>query len=149
MFPATAGGKDGHDESNGAITTSKVDRVSKLYVLGYSLIKLSYALTILGGNGLSAGTPPLFSVWWLHIILTLCCVIIPITSLLVNNEKSWLMVTGVVSIGLSMELLRGLTQSVCFPVAVIVLDAIAAILSLRLAVENVALQVAATRLNME
>lgn len=128
---------------------ANVFTVSKIYVLCYSLIKLSYATSVLSIKGTPVSTPLHLSVWWWHIILVLGYIVVPVTSLIINNEKSWLTVTGVSIIGIIMESLRGFTPIVDFPSTFILLDSFVAILSLVLAVDIAALKAAAARLSME
>jgi hypothetical protein len=118
-------------------------------VLCYTLINISYATSVQGINRTPVDVTPNLSVWWWHIIYVLGYIIVPITALMINNEKSWLTVMGASIIGIIMTALRGFTLIVDFPLTFILLDSVAAILSLVIAVDIASLKAAAARLSVE
>ncbi|MEE9509579.1 MAG: hypothetical protein V3V81_03695, partial [Candidatus Bathyarchaeia archaeon] len=74
---------------------------------------------------------------------------LPLAAVLVNNEKSCLIVTGVYIAGILMESLGVFTMIVDARLVILLLDALAVMFSLVLAVENVSIKVAAERLSLE
>lgn len=104
---------------------------------------------MLGLTETIVNAPSYLSVWWWHVILFLVYGMLPLGAVLVNNEKSWLIVTGVFIAGVLTESFGVFTMVVDVRLVFLLLDTLAAALSLSLAVENASLKVAAERLSLE
>jgi hypothetical protein len=74
---------------------------------------------------------------------------LPLAAVLVNNEKSFLIATGVFIAGILTESFGVYTMIVDLRLVFLLLDTLAVALSLVLAVENVSIKVAAERLSLE
>jgi hypothetical protein len=105
--------------------------IAKAYLLLVSLINFNHVISMLGLTETLVNAPSYLSVWWWHVILVLVYGMLPLGAVLVNNEKSFLLVSGVFIAGVLTE------------------DALAAAFSLVLAVENVSIKVAAERISLE
>jgi hypothetical protein len=104
---------------------------------------------MLGLTETIVNAPSYLSVWWWHAILFIVYGMLPLVAVLVNNEKSCLIVTAVYITGILMESLGVFTMIVDARLVFLLLDALAVIFSLVLVVENVSIKVAAERLSFE
>ncbi len=104
---------------------------------------------MLGLTETIVNAPSYLSVWWWHAILFIVYGMLPLAAVLVNNEKSCLIVTGVYIAGIFMESLGVFTMIVDLRLVFLLLDALAVMFSLVLVVENVSIKVAAERLSFE
>jgi hypothetical protein len=123
--------------------------VSKAYLLLVSLINFNHVISMLGFTESLVSAPPYLSLWWWHVILVLVYGILPIGAVLVNNEKSFLVVTGVFIAGILMESFSVFTMVVDTRLVFLLLDTLAVALSLVLAVEHASIKLAAERLSFE
>lgn len=123
--------------------------LAKVYLVLFGLIHFYHVFSIIGIHETIVSAPSYLSFWWWHIILLLVYGVLPIISVLIGNEKSCLIVTGVSLVGLLMETFGTFTWITNFHFTFALLDSLAVILSLFLAVENVALEVAAEILSLE
>ena len=123
--------------------------VAKAYLLLVSLINFNHVISMLGFTETLVSAPPYLSFWWWHVILVLVYGILPLGAVLVNNEKSFLVVTGVFIAGILMESLAVFTMIVDAHLVFLLLDTLAVALSLVLAVENASIKLAAERLSLE
>jgi succinate-acetate transporter protein len=123
--------------------------VSKAYLLLVSLINFNHVISMLGLTETLVNAPPYLSFWWWHVILVLVYGMLPISAVLVNNEKSFLIVTGVFIAGIFTESFGVFTMIVDARLIFLLLDTLAVAFSLVLAVENASLKMAAERLSFE
>jgi len=128
---------------------SNLTTISKAYLLLVSLINFNHVISMLGLTETLVSAPSYLSVWWWHVILFLVYGMLPLSAVLVNNEKSCLIVTGVFIAGVLTESFGVFTMVVDVRLVFLLLDTLAAVFSLVLAVENVSLKVAAERLSLE
>lgn len=128
---------------------SNLTTISKAYLLLVSLINFNHVISMLGIAETLVNAPSYLSVWWWHAILFFVFGILPLTAVLVNNEKSYLIVTGVYIAGILTESLGVFTMVVDARFVILLLDVLAVVFSLVLAVENVSIKVAAERLSLE
>jgi hypothetical protein len=104
---------------------------------------------MLGLTETLVNAPSYLSVWWWHVILFLVYGMLPLGAVLVDNEKFCLIVTGVYITGILMESFGVFTMVVDTRLVFLLLDTLAVVFSLVLAVENVSIKVAAERLSLE
>ena len=104
---------------------------------------------MLGLTETIVNAPSYLSVWWWHAILFIVYGMLPLAAVLVNNEKSCLIVTGVYITGILTESFGVFTMVVDARFVILLLDVLAVVFSLVLAVENVSIKVAAERLSLE
>jgi hypothetical protein len=123
--------------------------VTKAYLLLVSLVNFNHVISMLGLIETLVNAPPYLSFWWWHVILVLVYGILPLGAVLVNNEKSFLVVTGVFIAGILMESFGVFTMIVDARLVFLLLDTLAVALSLALAVENASIKIAAERLSLE
>jgi len=122
--------------------------LAKVYTVFFGLIYFSHILSLLGINETIAGAPPHFSIWWWHLILFLIYGVFPIITVLIDNEKSYLMVAGFSLVGIFVEAFKVFTRITDFYFIFALVDIFAFVLSLYLAVENVASKVSAEILSL-
>ena len=122
---------------------------AKVYLVLFGLIHFYHIFSIMGIYETIVSAPSYLSFWWWHIILLLVYGVLPIISMLMDNEKSCLIVTGVSMVGILMETSRTFMWITNFHFTFTLLNSLAVILSLFLAVENVSFKVAAERLSLE
>jgi hypothetical protein len=123
--------------------------IFKAYLLLVSLINFNHVISILGFTETLVNAPPHLNFWWWHVILVLVYGILPLSSVLINNEKSFLVVTGVFIAGILTESFGIFTMIVDARLVFLLLDTLAVALSLALAVENASIKIAAERLSFE
>jgi hypothetical protein len=123
--------------------------IFKAYLLLVSLINFNHVISILGFTETLVNAPPHLNFWWWHVILVLVYGILPLSSVLINNEKSFLVVTGVFIVGILTESFGIFTMIVDARLVFLLLDTLAVALSLALAVENASIKIAAERLSFE
>lgn len=128
---------------------SNLTRISKAYLLLVSLINFNHVISMLGLTETLVNAPPYLNVWWWHVILFLVYGMLPLGAVLVNNEKFFLIVTGVYIAGILTESFGVFTMVVDVRLVFLLLDTLAVVFSLVLAVENVSIKVAAERLSFE
>lgn len=122
--------------------------LAKLYIFLFSLTHLDNVISLLGINENIAGAPPYLSFWGWHILLFLVYLVFPILSVLVDNYALYTMVTGVSLVGILVRAFKVFTWVTDFYLMLVPLYALAAALSLILAVENVASRVSAEVLSL-
>jgi hypothetical protein len=93
--------------------------------------------------------PPYLSFSWWHIILSLVYGVLPIIAVLIGNKKTFLIVTGVSLIGILMEAFKVFIWVTDLRFMFALLNSLAAVLSLHLAVENVAIKIATQIFSLE
>ncbi|MCZ2808241.1 MAG: hypothetical protein O2V44_02685 [Candidatus Bathyarchaeota archaeon] len=123
--------------------------VAKAYLLLVSLINFNHVISVLGLTETLVSAPSHLSLWWWHVILVLVYGMLPLGAVLVNNEKCCLIVTGVFIAGILTESFGVFTMIVDLRLVFLLLDTLAAALSLLLAVENMSIKLAAERLSLE
>jgi len=123
--------------------------IAKAYLLLVSLINFNHVISMLGLTETLVHVPPHLSVWWWHVILVLVYGMLPLGAVLINNEKSCLIVTGVFIAGILTESFGVFTMIVDLRLVFLLLDTLAAALSLLLAVDIMSIKVAAERLSFE
>jgi hypothetical protein len=123
--------------------------VAKAYLLLVSLINFNHVFSMLGLTETLVSAPPYLSLWWWQVILVLVYGMLPLGAVLVNNEKSCLIVTGVFIAGILTESFGVFTMIVDLRLVYLLLDILAVALSLVLAVENASIKLAAERLSLE
>ena len=128
---------------------SNLTTISKAYLLLVTLINFNHVISMLGLTETIVNAPSYLSVWWWHAILFIVYGVLPLAAVLVNNEKSCLIVTGVYIAGIFMESLGVFTMIVDARLVFLLLDALAVMFSLVLVVENVSIKIAAERLSFE
>ncbi|MEE8322558.1 MAG: hypothetical protein V3R57_02910 [Candidatus Bathyarchaeia archaeon] len=128
---------------------SNLTTISKAYLLLVTLFNFNHVISMLGLTETIVNAPSYLSVWWWHAILFIVYGMLPLAAVLVNNEKSCLIVTGVYIAGIFMESLGVFTMIVDARLVILLLDFLAVVFSLVLAVENVSIKVAAERLSLE
>jgi hypothetical protein len=104
---------------------------------------------MLGLTETLVSAPSYLSLWWWHVILVLVYGMLPLGAVLINNEKSCLIVTGVFIAGILTESFGVFTMIVDLRLVFLLLDTLAAALSLLLAVDIMSIKVAAERLSFE
>jgi len=118
----------------------KLNRVllAKLYIFLFSLTHLDNVVSLLGINENIASAPPYLSFWGWHIVLFLVYLVFPILTVLVDNYALYTIVTGVSMVGILVRAFIVFTWVTGLYLMLVPLYALAAVLSLILAVENVA-----------
>ena len=147
MFPSSAG-KEQTEPENRASGMSRIDAIAKGCVLCTGLLKLSYAIGILNSVECLATASFSHDIWFGYTSFTLVYMLVVAIAVMLKNEKAWLLVTGLAITGIIVSLM-GFTVFGSISLAFIVLDSVAALLSLHIAVETAAVQVAAARLSLE
>jgi len=123
--------------------------VAKLYLVLFSFINLYHVASLLSFNETMVNAPPYLSFLGWHIILSLVYGAFPISTVLTDNEKSYIILTGVSLMGVLIEASNVFTGVTNLPFMYALLNSLAAILSLHLAVEKVAIKIAAEILDLE
>lgn len=77
--------------------------LAKVYIGFFGLIHFSHVISLLGLNETMVNAPPFLTFWWWHAILFLVYGVLPIITVLIDNEKSYLIVTGVSLVGILTE----------------------------------------------
>lgn len=122
--------------------------LSKAYLAAFGLINLSHLAPLLGFEA-SINMPSKNIFWWWHLILLLAYGVLPLAAALMNDERVCLTVTGASIAGISLEAFRIFMTAAELHYIFLSLNALATVLSLYLAVENVSLKIAAERFNLE
>ena len=141
--------KEANYKRAGPLVKSNLTTISKVYLLLVSLINFNHVVSMLGFTETLVNAPSYLSVWWWHVILFIVYGLLPLAAVLVNNEKSLLVVTGVYVAGILAESLGVFTMIVDARLVFLLLDVLAVVFSLVLVVENVSIKVAAERLSFE
>jgi hypothetical protein len=122
---------------------------AKLYVFLFGLIHLDNVISLLGINENIASAPPYLSFWGWHIVLLLAYLVFPVLTVLVGNYVLYGIVTGLSVVGILVRVLRVFTWVTDFYLILVPVYALAAVLSLVLAVENVASRVSGEILSLK
>jgi len=122
--------------------------LAKLYVLLFGLIHLDNVVSLLGINENIVSAPPYLSSWWWHMILLLVYSVLPILTVCMGNYALYTMVAGVSLVGVLVRILGVFTWIMNLQFVVVPLYALTAVLSLILAVENVASKVSGEILSL-
>lgn len=123
--------------------------MARLYILFFGLIHFHHLISLLGIYETLVSAPSSLSLWWWHLILFLGYGFYPLVTLVRNNERFLIMLTGVAGIGILLELFKVFTLVKDFGLIFILLNSVTVIFSLSLAVEDVSIQVAAEILSYE
>jgi hypothetical protein len=124
--------------------------IAEAYLVVFGLIGFSHVISLFGFVETIVSAPPFLSVWWWHVTLLLVYGVLPIATVLMDSKQSWLVVvTGASLIRISVEALGVFTWITNFHFLFVLLNALAAVLSLKLAVEKVSVEVAAEMLCLE
>ena len=125
--------------------------LAKVYIVFFGFIHFSHVISFLGILGINETmvSAPLFLTFWLwHVILFIVYGVLPIITVSIDNEKSYLILTGVSLVGILVEAFRVFTWAMDFYFILALLDSLAAILSIILAVEKVASEASAEILSL-
>jgi len=122
--------------------------LAKLYVFLFGLIHLDNVVSLLGINENIVSAPPYLSSWWWHMILLLVYSVLPILTVCMGNYALYTMVAGVSLVGVLVRILGVFTWIMNLQFVVVPLYALTAVLSLILAVENVASKVSGEILSL-
>lgn len=122
--------------------------LAKLYVFLFGLIHLDNVVSLLGINENIVSAPPYLSSWWWHMILLLVYSVLPILTVCMGNYALYTMVAGVSLVGVLVRILGVFTWIMDLQSVVVPLYALTAVLSLILAVENVASRVSGEILSL-
>lgn len=114
---------------------------AKFYVLLFGLIHLDNVISLLGINENIASAPPYLSFWWWHVVLFLVYLVFPILTVLIDSYALYTMVTGASLAGIVVRVFGVFTWITDLHFVLVPLYALAAFLSLVLAMENVASRV--------
>ena len=128
---------------------SSLISLAKVYLVLFGLINLNQVISLLGFYETLTSAPPYLSFVGWHIILFLVYGVLPIITVIINNDKSWLIVTGVSLIGVLIEAVNVFTWITNLSFIFALLNSLAVFLSLHLAIENVAVEIAAEILSLE
>lgn len=121
--------------------------LAKYYILCFGLANFIHVFSLLGF--LSATSPPLpVDSWWLHIVIFLTCMILPIVAVLADNYVLYVTVATVSLARTLAEAFGVFAWSADLYIMLAPLCALAAIFSLILAVEKVAFEVSAEILSL-
>jgi len=126
--------------------------LAKVYIVFFGFIHFSHVISFLGILGINETmvSAPLFLTFWLwHVILFIVYGVLPIITVSIDNEKSYLILTGVSLVGILVEAFRVFTWAMDFYFILALLDSLAAILSIILAVEKVASEASAEILSLK
>lgn len=122
--------------------------MAKCYLVCFALINITHVFSLLGI--LSATSPPVpLDSWWWHAILFLSYMILPITAVLVDNYALYVTVAGASIARILVEAFMAFSWTADLYFVVTPLCALAAIVSLFLAVENVASEVSSEILSLQ
>jgi hypothetical protein len=122
--------------------------LAKIYILFFGLVHFSHIISMLGINEIIISAPPYLTFWWWHLLLLVVYGVVPIIAVLTDNEKSCLVVAGISLIGMFMGAFQVLTMTMSLHFIFAFLNSLAAVFSLLLAVEIVALKVSAEILSL-
>jgi len=122
--------------------------LAKLYVFLFGLIHLGNVVSLLGINENMVSAPPYLSFWWWHLVLFLVYLVFPILTVCVDNYALYTMVTGASLVGILVRVFGVFTWITDLRFVLVPLYALAALLSLILAVENVASRVSGEILSL-
>lgn len=122
--------------------------LAKLYIFLFSLTHLDNVVSLLGINENIASAPPYLSFWWWHVVLFLVYSAFPILTVLMDNYTLYTMVMGISLAGIVVRAFRVFTWITDSHFVFVPLYAMAAFLSLILAVENVASRVSGEILSL-
>jgi len=122
--------------------------LAKFYIVFFGLAHFFHLISLMGVNETIVSAPSFLSFWWWHAILFIAYGVLPITMVSVDNETSFLVVTGVSLVEIFAEAFRVFTLIVDFHFILILMASTAVIVSLNLAVENVASKAAAKILSL-
>ena len=125
--------------------------LAKIYILVFGFLHFGHVISFLGILGINetmVNAPPYLTFWWWHVILFLVYGVLPIITVSIDNEKSYLILTGVSLVGILVEAFRVFTWAMDFYFILALLDSLAAILSIILAVEKVASEASAEILSL-
>lgn len=125
--------------------------LAKVYIVFFGFIHFSHVISFLGILGINetmVSAPPFLTFWLWHVILFIVYGMLPIITVSIDNEKSYLILTGVSLVGILVEAFRVFTWAMDFYFILALLDSLAAILSLILAVEKVASEASAEILSL-
>ena len=123
--------------------------IAKAFLLSFGFIHFDHVLALIGINETMASAPSYlpFSAW--HGLFFLVYGVLPIVTVLVNDEKAFVMVAGVALIGVLIEALGVFTWINEFHVVYTLLNFVAIAVATMLAANKVALKVAAEILSLE
>lgn len=122
--------------------------LAKSYLLCFGLVNYTHVSSLLGI--LSAISPPPYpSSWWWHAVLFLTYMILPIAAALADNYAIYVTVAGASVVRMLAEALMPLSWPMGLNLILAPLCALAAIVSLFLAVENVASKVSSEILSLQ
>ena len=126
----------------------KIATLAKSYLLCFGLINTTHVFSLLGI--LSAIIPPPYPVsWWWHAVLFLTYMILPIAAALADNYAIYVTVAGASAVRMLAEALMPFSWPIGLNFILAPLCALAAIVSLFLAVENVASEVSSEILSLQ
>ena len=112
--------------------------LAKLYIFLFSLTHLDNVISLLGINENLASAPHYLSFWGWHIVLLLVYLVFPVLTVLLDNYALYTTMTGVSLVGILLRAFRVFTWITDLYLVLVPLYALASLLSLILAVENVA-----------
>jgi len=122
--------------------------LAKIYIFSFGLFHFTHIIPLLGVNEIIIRAPHYLTLWWWHLTILLVYGAVPIISALTENEKLSLVVTGAALIGVYIGASGVLTMTMSLHYIFALLSSLAAIFSLLLAAEKVALEVSAEILSL-
>jgi len=122
---------------------------SKIYIICFALANYSDLLSVLGIGGSLITAPGYLSFWWWHVIFFLTYMVLPVVTILINNYRCYVVLAGVSLAGILIDILGVFTWTTNLHTLLLPFYALAAIVSLNLAVENVASKISAEILSLE
>ena len=123
--------------------------LAKGYLMFFGLINLYHLVSVLGFNETLVSAPLYFNLLGWNILLSLVYGMFPIITVLKDNEKSYLILTGVSLIRILLDALNVFTWVTNLVFIFVLLNSFSAILSLYIAVENSSIRIAAEFLAIE
>ena len=123
--------------------------LAKVSLFFFGFIHFDHARSLIGIYETMTSAPSylMFNVW--HGLFFLLYGVLLIGTVLINNEKAFLMVAGVALIGVLIEAIGILTWISGFHVVYVLLNVVTAVVATMLAANKVALKVATEILNLE
>ena len=127
----------------------KLVTLARVYLVLFGLINLCQVCPLLGFYKTLISVPPYLSFVGWYLLFSSVYGLLPILSALVDYKKSWLVLASVFLVGLLLTASNVIMWVSNFHVMFTLLTSLAAIFAFHLAMENVALDIAAEILSLE
>jgi len=131
------------------VMKSTLMSLAKIYMASFGLAHYEHFALFVDVDKTLIGAFSYLSSWWWHVFLLLVYLGLPIAAVVVDNYVSYVIVAGVITVGILAELFGAFVLTTNFNLLVLAVSSLGAVISFILAIEDVASKVSGEILSLK